>query len=49
MRIWISVLSHEVDNNEMKDDMSEDKVGETSFRADPAKVILVRWVHLMKR
>jgi hypothetical protein len=42
-------LSHEVDNDEVEDDVSENEVGEAAFGTDPKKVLLVRWVHLKIR
>ena len=46
--IDIFVLSDEVDDDKVEDDVGEDEVGESSFRTDPAEVVLVRWVHLEK-
>ena len=47
--IDIFVLSDEVDDDKVEDDVGEDEVGESSFRTDPAEVVLVRWVHLENR
>jgi hypothetical protein len=39
-------LSHEVDDNEVQDDVRKDEVTERSFWTDAKELVLVLWVHL---